>query len=217
MRSSRYAERGYLRPTFDDYVEALNAKRRNLSEARWARVPAPESRSPVSRTPRASGGSTTHGCTGCTSPCWNGRSTSSKRYRSEFFNELSKQFPDQLVLTTVTIDQRVVAFSFSLATAAGYYILFCGVDYDLNRIADLYFNVMYAELGQALSVRTDTIQVGQTADEFKTHLGCTASPRSICVRGVVRWLTRLLAPLSEIAAAALSRRNRAPRLFATGE
>jgi predicted N-acyltransferase len=112
----------------------------------------------------------------------------------EFFHELVRQFPGQVGLTVATIQNHVVAFNWSLHTASAYYLLFCGIDYQANTEADLYFNLMYAELAQALRVGATDIQVGQTADVFKARIGCEPRPRYICVKSRYRigtWLIKV--------------------------
>lgn len=103
-----------------------------------------------------------------------------------FFLELIKQFPDQSSLAVIYQGERIVAFNWSLFADGTFRFLFCGLDYGLNREADLYFNLMYRELGNALRFRGDTIQVGQTADRFKSRLGCEQEALYFYIRGTSR-------------------------------
>ena len=45
-----------------------------------------------------------------------------------------------------------------------------------SRDVDLYFNLMYHQLDDALRLAPERILVGQTADVFKARLGCRPSP-----------------------------------------
>jgi hypothetical protein len=110
----------------------------------------------------------------------------------EFFLELSRQFQDQVRLTVISKDNRVAAFNWALATPSTYHFLFCGIDYALNEDADLYFNVMYADLDQALRANVGDIQVGQTSDMFKARLGCTQQPLFVYAKGTGTVVSHLI-------------------------
>jgi hypothetical protein len=99
-----------------------------------------------------------------------------------FFRELVGQFPGLVTLTTVYDGDRIVAFNWGLADGPVYRYLFCGVDHAAGRDADLYFNLMYHQLDEALRRGPRRIQVGQTADEFKARLGCRPAPRYFYVK-----------------------------------
>jgi predicted N-acyltransferase len=105
----------------------------------------------------------------------------------EFFHELTRQLPGRVSLTAVTNGRRVVAFNWGMMDGRVHHYLFCGMDYALGRDADLYFNLMYHQLDDALRRGPERIVVGQTADMFKARLGCRATPRYFFVkpRGLV--------------------------------
>lgn len=113
----------------------------------------------------------------------------------EFFRELARQFPQEIALVGLVKDGRVFAFNWSLATTSTYQFLFCGIDYAANRNMDLYFNVMYAELGYGLQLGLPEIIVGQTSDHFKARLGCRQRPLYLFVKGT-GGITDLLLHLS---------------------
>jgi hypothetical protein len=71
-----------------------------------------------------------------------------------------------------------------------HHYLFCGLDYAVAHDADLYFNLMYHQLDDALRRRPERIAVGQTADMFKARLGCRPAPRYFYVKPG-RLLTRV--------------------------
>jgi predicted N-acyltransferase len=102
----------------------------------------------------------------------------------QFFHGLVKQFPGQLSLTVVRRENRVVAFNWGLHDRRVFYFVFCGIDYGENAQADLYFNLMYHQLDYALGCGPEYISVGQTADSFKSRLGCRPRPLYFYVRGV---------------------------------
>jgi len=100
----------------------------------------------------------------------------------EFFRELVRQFPDLVSLTAVYDGDRIVAFNWGMMDGRVHHYLFCGVDYAVARDADLYFNLMYHQLDDALRRGPERIEVGQTADAFKARLGCRPTPRYFYVK-----------------------------------
>ena len=108
-----------------------------------------------------------------------------------FFHKLVEQFPGHLSMTTVYHQDRIVAFNWGLAALPMYHFLFCGIDYALNGEADLYFNLMYHQLDHALRSGARVVRFGQTADAFKTRLGCVGRPLHFYARapgGVLSWV-----------------------------
>jgi hypothetical protein len=110
-----------------------------------------------------------------------------------FFHELAGQLPGQAMLTVAYRGERVVAFCWGLSVDSEFHGLFCGIDYEHNAECDLYFNVIYHSLDYAFRRGSERITMGQTADAFKTRLGCTGTPRHIYVGGtgpVLSWVLR---------------------------
>ena len=108
-----------------------------------------------------------------------------------FFHQLARQFSGQAALTGLVKDGRILAFNWSIRSDSKYQFLFCGIDYSVNHKLDLYFNLMYAELGYALKTSAGEIKVGQTAAQFKTRLGCVQKPLHLYIKGAGMF-TRLL-------------------------
>jgi hypothetical protein len=94
----------------------------------------------------------------------------------EFFLALARQFRESISFTYISRGSEVVAFNWAFQDEQSYRLLFCGLDYELNAEADLYFNLMYAELDNALRAGVARIDIGQTADAFKSRLGCLQAP-----------------------------------------
>lgn len=110
-----------------------------------------------------------------------------------FFHELAGQLPGQATLTVAYRGERVVAFGWGLSAGPEYHGLFCGINYEHNAECDLYFNVIYHSIDYAFRRGSERITVGQTADAFKTRLGCNGTPRYIYTRGtgpVLSWVLR---------------------------
>jgi predicted N-acyltransferase len=110
-----------------------------------------------------------------------------------FFHELAGQLPGQVTLTVAYRGERVVAFGWGLSAGPEFHGLFCGIDYEHNAECDLYFNVLYHSLDHAFRRGSQRITLGQTADTFKTRLGCNGTPRYIYARGTgpaLSWVLR---------------------------
>jgi predicted N-acyltransferase len=101
---------------------------------------------------------------------------------AEFFRELARQFPDDAAFTLIYQGQRIVAFMCGVFDRGAYLNLFCGFDYQLNEETDLYFNLMYEDLDYALRQKVQSIHVGQTANDFKSRIGCFLEPRCFYVK-----------------------------------
>jgi predicted N-acyltransferase len=110
-----------------------------------------------------------------------------------FFLELARQLPGQLALTVAYREERVIGFTWELVDGTVYHFLFMGVDYSQCTETDLYFNLVFEAMDHAFQSGTQVIHVGQTADRFKSLLGCSGTPRYIYGRGVgpiISWILR---------------------------
>lgn len=108
----------------------------------------------------------------------------------EFFLELAARFAGELQLTTLNHGGKVIAFAWSLRHGRIYRNLFIGIDDDQNEESDAYFNLMVEDIAHAISQPVDEVLVGQTADDFKSRLGCTSDPRYLFIKvtnGFIRW------------------------------
>jgi predicted N-acyltransferase len=110
-----------------------------------------------------------------------------------FFHELAAQLPGRVSLTVVYRQERPIAFAWGLSADPESYGLFCGIDADHNAECDLYFNVVYQYLDYAFRRGCRRITLGQTAESFKTRLGCVGEARHVYARGagpLVSWVLR---------------------------
>lgn len=115
-----------------------------------------------------------------------------------FFHRLTERLQGRVTLTAVSRGGRIVAFNWGMACGSEYHFLFCGIDYEENAAADLYFNLMYHQLDLAFRSGAQVVWFGQTADAFKTRVGCAGSPRYFYARGtgpLRAWLIRRAAGL----------------------
>jgi predicted N-acyltransferase len=101
----------------------------------------------------------------------------------DFFRELARQMPQEAWYTFFFRDGRVVAFSLRIAYRGHVYLVRLGVDYDLNREYDLYFNALYEDLDFALQQQPELIHFGQNSSPVKLRIGCRQSARWLFVKG----------------------------------
>ncbi len=109
-----------------------------------------------------------------------------------FFHAFAEQLPGRATLSVVYRHERLIAFAWGLASDSEHQGLFLGIDYEHNSECDLYFNVVYQFLDYAFRRGSKRISLGQTADSFKTRLGCCGSARHIYARGTGRLLSWVL-------------------------
>jgi predicted N-acyltransferase len=133
----------------------------------------------------------------------------------EFFRELARQMPEEAWYTFFVKDDRVVAFSLRIAYRGHVYLVRLGVDYDLNREYDLYFNALYEDLDFALRQQPEMIHFGQNSSPVKLRIGCRQSARWLFVKGhgvldpVIRRFSRFI--FREVAVQSAQVRQQAPQ------
>jgi hypothetical protein len=110
----------------------------------------------------------------------------------EFFRQLALQLSGQLELIVISKDSKIVAIGWCLHAGSAYYALYLGLDYQVNRDFDLYFNMMYAMIDSGLRKRVSAIYLGQTATTFKARLGCYSEPLYAFVKGQGPLMSRLV-------------------------
>jgi predicted N-acyltransferase len=111
----------------------------------------------------------------------------------EFFLELAGQLPGELALTVAYREDRLIGFTWELLDGSVYHFLFMGLDYRQTVDTDLYFNLVYQALDHAFRSGAGVVHVGQTADGFKSLLGCRGNRRYLYGRGVgptFSWILR---------------------------
>ncbi len=93
-----------------------------------------------------------------------------------FFQELAREFPEESRFAFIRQADQIVGFTCGLGTGHHHALLYCGIDYERNDEAAIYFNTLYRGLAAAIETGAQTINVGQSADEFKRRLGCKSAP-----------------------------------------
>jgi len=102
----------------------------------------------------------------------------------QFFIELCRNFGDETALILVERDSEVLGFLWTMAGEEMGYLMQMGMQYETDDNIDLYFNLLYAGLGESLSRGRSNIVLCQTADQTKARLGGTSVPLYAYVKGV---------------------------------
>lgn len=112
---------------------------------------------------------------------------------ADFLRELARRLPDNTSFTYVFRGAEPVAFAASVYSETTFHGLVLGIDYDVNREHEVYFNVLFQSLDVALRRRAHDILLGQTADTTKhAKLDIYQAPISIYVKGAKRTIRAAL-------------------------
>jgi hypothetical protein len=119
-----------------------------------------------------------------------------------YFLDFKKNFPDKFDVTAYYYDNKLVAFTSGIevseSTLEAHYI---GFDYDLNKEIDLYQNILYNFLEQAIKTKKKRLNLGRTAGEIKSTVGahaqeltCYIKPQNTVSRLVLKPFINFLQP-----------------------
>jgi hypothetical protein len=109
-----------------------------------------------------------------------------------YFTEVKELFPVQFTVKGYYKDGRMIAFASSFIlpdnTLEAHYI---GFDYALNAEYDLYQNILYSMINEAIICKCPRVNLGRTASEIKTTVG--AKPEElICYIKPQNTISRLI-------------------------
>ncbi len=115
-----------------------------------------------------------------------------------FFREIALRLGDDSHWTFVYSGAKIVGFVLGIHHPRMHYMLLCGVDYEVNDRADLYFNLIFHALKAAIADGPPEIRVGASADEFKMRLGSECKTLGLFMKSPHWWVHptfQLLFPL----------------------
>jgi predicted N-acyltransferase len=102
-----------------------------------------------------------------------------------FFHALARACPGELTCALAYAPSgQIIGFQWSLLTGGRFHTIYVGLDYAWNARCELYFNLFYADLDYALRRGATYIDLGQTAESFKTRLGAQQEPRYLCFQAL---------------------------------
>jgi ribosomal protein L10 len=92
-----------------------------------------------------------------------------------YFSSVKAIYPEHFSVIAYYLEGKMVAFGSSFlmhdGTLEAHYI---GFDYSLNNQYDLYQNLLYCAIGEAIKNKRNKINLGRTAAEIKTTVGAVA-------------------------------------------
>jgi hypothetical protein len=109
-----------------------------------------------------------------------------------FLPELKKMYPDELKIWAFYEGEQIVAFASAWVHAECFDMFYIGFDYERNANLNLYFNILYFSIEQAIVHQKPRLNLGRTALEAKARLGCAPRylptflfVRNVCIRALV--------------------------------
>ena len=145
-----------------------------------------------------------------------------ERLPAEYFRELARRLPDNTSFIYVYRGDQPVAFAASMFGDKSYHGLMLGIDYEINREYDLYFNMLFKSLDVGFRLGAHDIELGQTADSTKHgKLDIYQAPLSLYVKGGrstarAALEARLSPPLSRRARSIINAKKKTPTSELTG-
>jgi hypothetical protein len=106
---------------------------------------------------------------------------------ADFLRDLGRRFGPDASLTCIYLDQRLAGFTLGLMHNGTYFNMNSGLDYELNPLGDVYFNLFYNDLDFAWKRGAKQIDLGLTSDDFKSRLGTEIEPLYLFI-DARRWL-----------------------------
>ena len=119
-----------------------------------------------------------------------------------YFVECKGNFADKFKVTGFYYNDKLVAFSSGIdVTDACLEAHYIGFDYELNKGIDLYQNILYNFLEQAILLKKKRLNLGRTAAEIKSTIGavpreltCYVKPQNTVSRMVLKPFISFLQP-----------------------
>ncbi|OSZ82614.1 hypothetical protein CAP35_04935 [Chitinophagaceae bacterium IBVUCB1] len=100
---------------------------------------------------------------------------------TSFLPMLKKNNPDSLKIWAMYESEQVVAFFSAWIKPTAFDMFYIGFDYTRNQALQLYFNILFCSLEQAILHKMPAIIFGRTALDAKARLGCKPSYQSTFV------------------------------------
>ncbi|MDI9320432.1 MAG: peptidogalycan biosysnthesis protein [Phycisphaerales bacterium] len=109
-----------------------------------------------------------------------------------FLPELKKMYPNELKIWAFYEGDVMVAFASGWMQEHCFDMFYIGFDYERNATLNLYFNILYFSIEQAIVAQKPNLNLGRTALEAKARLGCNPKylptflyVRNVCIRTLV--------------------------------
>jgi hypothetical protein len=113
-----------------------------------------------------------------------------------FFEELKKSLQDDYNVCGYFHGEKLVAFSSAILHDGEYDMNYIGFDYAYNQSHNLYFNILFHCLENAMSTGCHKLILGRTAPEAKAIMGCSPDYRFSFYKlrnVIVNWFYQMVA------------------------
>lgn len=99
-----------------------------------------------------------------------------------YFSEMKKMLGDKFIFIAYYQDTKLIGFRTSFVLKNSIEAHFIGLDYTINKEVDLYQNMLYDYIREAIEYKKQQLFLGRTASEIKTTVGAQAHPLTCYVR-----------------------------------
>lgn len=90
----------------------------------------------------------------------------------EFIPVLKNSHPEKLAIWGIYEGDKMIAFTSAWVQEDSYDMFYIGFDYERNNEFQLYFNILFFAIEQAILLKKSELILGRTALEAKARLGC---------------------------------------------
>lgn len=94
------------------------------------------------------------------------------RLSQRFIPTLKQAYPERLKVWGVWEQDKLVAFASAWVNHQSFDMFYIGFDYRRNASLQLYFNILFFAIEQAITLRKPLLILGRTALEAKARVGC---------------------------------------------
>jgi hypothetical protein len=91
---------------------------------------------------------------------------------NQFLPRLKAFYGDRLKIWGIYEDEKMIAFASAWVQDHSFDMFYIGFDYERNAALNLYFNILYFSVEQAILLRKPELILGRTALEAKARVGC---------------------------------------------
>jgi hypothetical protein len=90
---------------------------------------------------------------------------------ANYFTKMKEEMKDDFIFTAYYFENRLIGFRSSFILKKEIEAHFIGIDYGVNKQFELYQNMLYDYVKEAVSARTTQLLLGRTASEIKSTIG----------------------------------------------
>lgn len=114
-----------------------------------------------------------------------------------YFAELKKVLKEDFIFIAYYQNEKMIGFRTSFILNRSVEAHFIGLDYSLNKELDLYQNILYDYVKEAIDKNAEQLFLGRTASEIKTTVGAEAEQLTCYIRHRNPLSNRIIKPFVE--------------------